>query len=198
MSGPSESNANGSSKPPHGGAPRVRDGGRYRAATGLPVPNTPYYYCGCAKKMSPPKGQWQAGGAPGPGWPALVRPGRAGQAHFARRPGRSDPAEGIVMTKAYGLYLGCWRAPIKHRIGSWIQTSRRRHGVEPNGSVPLWKRRGVARLAPDLKVRCQAASGSWPARPGRHPPSRAKDRPAMAADRGLHVTVRVTTTSSAS
>jgi hypothetical protein len=30
--------------------------------------------------------------------------------------------------KAYGLYLGCSRAPIKHRIGSWtrIQTSHRR------------------------------------------------------------------------
>ena len=55
----------------------------------------------------------------------------------------------IVMSKAYGLYLGCSRAPIKRRIGSWIQTSHRRHGVEPNGSVPLWKRRGVACLAPD-------------------------------------------------
>ena len=53
------------------------------------------------------------------------------------------------MSKAYGLYLGCSRAPSKHRIGSWIQTSHRRHGVEPNGSVPLWKRRGVACLAPD-------------------------------------------------
>jgi hypothetical protein len=56
------------------------------------------------------------------------------------------------MSTAYGLYLGCSRAPIKHRIGSWIQPSHRRHGVEPtrNGSVPLWKRRrGVACLAPD-------------------------------------------------
>jgi hypothetical protein len=49
---------------------------------------------------------------------------------------------GIVMSKAYGLYLGCLRAPIKHRIGSWIQTSHRRHGVEPNGSVPLAPRCG--------------------------------------------------------
>jgi hypothetical protein len=57
------------------------------------------------------------------------------------------------MSKAYGLYLGCSRAPIKHRIGSWIQPSRRRHGFEPNGSVPLWKRRGVACLAPDREGR---------------------------------------------
>jgi hypothetical protein len=55
----------------------------------------------------------------------------------------------VVTSKAYGLSLGCSIAPIKLRIGSWIRTSRRRHGVEPKGSVPLWKRRGVACLAPD-------------------------------------------------
>jgi hypothetical protein len=54
----------------------------------------------------------------------------------------------VVVSKAYGLSLGCLRAPIELRIGSWIQTSHRRHGVEPNGSVPLWQRRGVACLAP--------------------------------------------------
>jgi hypothetical protein len=56
------------------------------------------------------------------------------------------------MSKAYGLYLGCSRAPIKRRTGSWIQTSHRRHGVEPKGSVPLWQRRGVACLAPADRV----------------------------------------------
>jgi hypothetical protein len=63
------------------------------------------------------------------------------------------PYDRVVMSKAYGLYLGCSRAPIKRRIRSWIQPSHRRRGVEPNGSmngsVPLWKRRGVACLAPD-------------------------------------------------
>jgi hypothetical protein len=53
----------------------------------------------------------------------------------------------IVMSKAYGLYLGCRRAPIKHRIGSWIQTShRRRHGVAPNGSVPRYGSAGDSEL----------------------------------------------------
>jgi hypothetical protein len=60
------------------------------------------------------------------------------------------PAPTVVSKAHYGLYfkVGCSRAPIKRRIGSWIQTSHRRHGVEPNGSVPLWQRRGVACLAP--------------------------------------------------
>ncbi len=49
----------------------------------------------------------------------------------------------VMVIKALGLSIGCLRAPIELRIGSWIQTSHRRHGVEPNGSVPLWKRRGV-------------------------------------------------------
>jgi hypothetical protein len=53
----------------------------------------------------------------------------------------------VVTSKVYGLYLGCSIAPIKRRVGSWIQTSHRRHGVEPNGSVPLWQRRPGELLA---------------------------------------------------
>ena len=67
-----------------------------------------------------------------------------------------------MVSTAYGLSFGCSGAPIEHRIGSWIQSSRRRHGVEPNGSVPLWKRRGVACLAPDQRVGHVGLNGCAP------------------------------------
>jgi hypothetical protein len=60
------------------------------------------------------------------------------------------------MIRAYGLYLGAREHPssaVLDRASAIIvdptETSHRRHGVEPNGSVPLWQRRGVACLAPD-------------------------------------------------
>ena len=57
-----------------------------------------------------------------------------GRVSSLRPESAASEAGSIVMSKAaYGLYrsayLGCWRAPIKHRIGSWIQPSHRRHGV---------------------------------------------------------------------
>ena len=73
--------------------------------------------------------------------PDLIRLGRPPNCSVENRLNCSV----VVFKVLHNSRLRC----IKRRIGSWIQTSHRRHGVEPNGSVPLWKRRGVASLAPD-------------------------------------------------
>jgi hypothetical protein len=102
---------------------------------------------GC-RNFAPPRPAAPRPGSPGSraGRQCSIRVGR-------RRLGVVGHSFRVATSRAYGPYLGCSRAPIKRRIRSWIQPSHRRRGVEPNGSmngsVPLWKRRGVACLAPD-------------------------------------------------
>jgi len=51
----------------------------------------------------------------------------------------------IVVTPAYGLCVGCSVSPNKHRNGSWIQTSRRRHGERPCGLISRYGSAGELR-----------------------------------------------------
>ena len=55
----------------------------------------------------------------------------------------------LRLVKHTGCILGAREHPSSTVLDRGSKPRGRRHGVEPNGSVPLWKRRGVACLAPD-------------------------------------------------
>ena len=55
----------------------------------------------------------------------------------------------VMVIKHTGCILGARELPSSTVLDCGSKPRGRRHGVEPIGSVPLWKRRGGACLAPD-------------------------------------------------